>query len=98
MSQSVDSQTGGYTPTPEEQAVLLAIPRDFLKFGALGFAGGSIATHIGLKSTYVTKFYHLDTLNCSLEMEKCDLNFGSTFLTIFCASCESGDSAHGRFG
>lgn len=48
---SLGNEVQDYEPTPEELAVLQSIPRDFIKFGALGFAGGALSTHLIMRAT-----------------------------------------------
>lgn len=50
-----------YMPTPEEEEALQAIPRSFLKFGALGFAGGAVVTHFSI-SSMLNMFLHFRAL------------------------------------
>lgn len=66
-----------YVPTPEEEEALQAIPRNFLKFGAMGFAGGAITTHLTLRSTIYTLCLS------ELEMDPIEahkMRFASSFL------------------
>lgn len=48
---SLGNEGQDYEPTPEEVAVLQSIPRDFIKFGALGFTGGALSTHLIMRAT-----------------------------------------------